>query len=120
MTPAIDRTKLYAQVQIDTSTKPRLLCMLHERCVQLIRQHCENNISGLSPQLINAQNIIAQLERSLVQDDDVSEGLFYLYDYCYCQIEKADRPSVNSALSIMINIRDTFELLTKGDHAVVA
>jgi len=115
MTPLVDRTKLYAHVQIDTSNKPRIICMLHDRCVQLIRQHIESAQHGLSAHLVNAQNIIAQLEHSLKKTDDVSDGLFYLYDYSYCQIEKADPPSLKSALSIMTSIRDTFEELMKSN-----
>lgn len=116
MTPVIDRTKLYSDMQIDTSSAARIICMLHERCVQLMRQHIDGNIKGMSNYLIKAQNIIAQLEHSLKQTDDVSEGLFYLYDYAYCQIEKADTVSVNSAIRFMSSIRNTFEQLLKGDH----
>jgi flagellar biosynthetic protein FliS len=114
MTPAIDRTKLYAQVQIDTSTQPRLICMLHEKCVQLIRVHIDNNSPHQTSNSIQAQNILAQLERSLKQDDEVADGLFYLYDYCYCQLEKADKKSSTSAMSIMSQVRDTFERLSRN------
>ena len=109
-----DKSKYYARVQIETSPKPRLICMLHDKCVQLIRRYLEGNGGASQTLLINAQNILAQLERSLKQSDDVSEGLFYLYDYCYCQIEKSDTASLNSALNIMTNIRDTFENLLKN------
>lgn len=109
-----DKSKYYAKMQIDTSAKPRLICMLHEKCVQLIRQHLDGTHGNSLALLVNAQNILAQLERSLKQTDDVSEGLFYLYDYCYCQIEKSDTASLNAALKIMISIRDTFEQLGKG------
>jgi flagellar biosynthetic protein FliS len=114
MTPAIDRTKLYAQVQIDTSTQPRLICMLHEKCVQLIRHHIDTDSPHQTSDSVQAQNILAQLERSLKQDDEVADGLFFLYDYCYCQLEKADKQSSTSAMSIMSGIRDTFEQLSKN------
>lgn len=112
MSSIVDKTKYYARMQIETSTKPRLVCMLHDRCVQLIRQSMEDKqINNLL--LVNAQNILAQLERSLKRTDDVSEGLFYLYDFCYCNLEKADTQSLETALEIMTGLRDTFDLLVK-------
>jgi flagellar biosynthetic protein FliS len=113
MLTTADKSKYYAKMQIETAAKPKLICMLHEKCVQLIRQHLDGSHGSSLTLLVNAQNIIAQLERSLKQTDDVSEGLFYLYDYCYCQIEKSDTASLNSALNIMTSIRDTFEHLAK-------
>jgi flagellar protein FliS len=116
MSPVIDKAKYYARMQVETSAKPRLICMLHERGVQLIRSAMENDSKTAKANLIKAQNILAQLERSLKRTDDVSNGLFYLYDYCYCMLEKDEPEPLSTALELMITLRDTFEKLLKKDE----
>lgn len=117
MSPVIDRAKYYARMQVETSAKPRLICMLHERCTQLIRLAMESDNKTAKTNLIKAQNILAQLERALKRTDDVSNGLFYLYDYCYCMLENVEPEPLSTALELMISLRDTFEKLLKRDES---
>lgn len=113
MTVEADKAKYYARIQIETSAKPRIICMLHDHCVKLMRQVSDANDYS-EKAAIQAQNILAQLERSLKQEDNVSEGLFHLYDYCYCLLEKPDVQSAKKALAIMVTLRDTFEHLARN------
>ena len=100
----------YARVQVATANKAKLLCMLHEHCVRLVVQSLSSP-APLRPALNKAQNILAQLEHSLIVNDQVSKGLFYLYDYCYCRLETSNEEEHRNAASILIPLRDTFEKL---------
>jgi flagellin-specific chaperone FliS len=100
----------YKDVQINTSTKVKAICMLHDRCVQFLvyaldipaqkREFC-----------IKSQNILSQLEMALTMDDQISKSLFLLYDYCYVLIEKGSETDVNNAGEILVGLRDTFRYL---------
>jgi flagellin-specific chaperone FliS len=110
---ANDKAKYYAKMQIETSAKPRIICMLHERCVQLLRQAVDTKATESGDMLVSAQNIIVQLECALRIDDDVSESLFHLYDFCYVKIDESKDGSLRSALNIMTGLRDLFDTVSR-------
>jgi flagellin-specific chaperone FliS len=106
--------KTYEQMQIRSSSSSRLICILHEKCVSYIsRSLC----SGLSLQrnfIDRALNILATLEQALKVEDDISDGLFCLYDYCYSVLdENNSHEKINAALMILTQLRDTFNCLYK-------
>jgi flagellar biosynthetic protein FliS len=107
-----DVAEYYAAVQIQTASKPRAICMLHEKCVQFISaaldSHPERRVF-----IIKAQNILAQLERSLIRDDTISRSLFYLYDYCYVILQRGTDDDLNNAGEILAILRNTFSLLSR-------
>jgi flagellin-specific chaperone FliS len=102
----------YAKVQIETATTRRAVCMLHEKCVQIVSLAL-NRPAERQTLLAKAQNILSQLQMSLRVNDSVSEGLFLLYDYCYVAIERGTDQDVTSAGRIMAVLRDTFRYLAK-------
>ena len=110
MSPTPDIANQYARMQIATSAGPKIVCMLHQRCVTLIQQSLSSTAPS-RPVLDKAQNILAQLERALNVNDDLSQSLFYLYDFCYCSLEKTDPGSHQFVSRIMATLRDTFDQL---------
>ena len=53
------------------------------------------------------------MQASLINNDDISEGLFYLYDYCYILLESAEVKNIKDAMSALFALRDTFHLFLK-------
>ena len=90
--------------------------MIHAKCV-----HCIRQAQGMPPSeevhrknlLTHAQNLLAELEGSLKVTDEVSKGLFYLYDYCYCLLDTEVPEDHALALKILSTLRDTFAALLK-------
>jgi flagellin-specific chaperone FliS len=86
--------------------------MLHEKCVQYI-----SAALGSPPErrvfTIKAQNILAQLERSLVRDTALAQSLFYLYDYCFVLLLRGDDEDLTNAGAVLAVLRDTFAVLYK-------
>ena len=98
---------------IETSASPRIVWMLHEKAVQIIHQARITEDRIKQRELITiVQNILAQLEYSLKVTDQLSQGLFYLYDYCYSLLESDVTQKHAIAATILATLRDTFgELL---------
>ena len=107
-----DIAEYYATVQIQTASKPRVICMLHEKCVQFISAALDS-----PPErhvfIIKSQNILAQLERSLIRDDSISQSLFYLYDYCFVLLYRGTDDDLTNAGEILAVLRDTFAVLSR-------
>jgi flagellar biosynthetic protein FliS len=103
--------KIYERTRISTSSNPRIIYMLHCKCVQLIQQSLED--VEHRTMLIRAQNIIAELEHALIIEDELSQGLFYIYDYCYCLLETDNLLHKQHAISTLCILRDTFGQLLK-------
>ena len=114
MAQGTDLTRLYEQMQIRTASAPRRICILHEKSVYLIQQALGADGEIQRSLLNRAQNILATLERSLIVDDKVSEGLFCLYDYCYCNLESTEIDKLTAAIAILSQLRDTFHYLYKN------
>lgn len=102
----------YAKTQIVTASREKQIVMLHEKCVSLIRLALNPKTSSYAKKrtLLNgAQNILAQFESALGNDDITSKSLFYLYDYSYSLLESGSRNDCDNALQIMTILRDTFK-----------
>ncbi len=110
----------YSRIQVQTATHARVICMLHEKCGQLIRQAVSGDDQNNNRlQLDRAQNIIVQLERSLVDKDQVSRSLYLLYDYCYCSLESGSESDSRKALQVITSLNDTFKYLCKGQSSTI-
>jgi len=104
--------KYYETVQIQTASKQKAVCMLHEKCVLFIVAALD--IPKKRPEYVaRSQNILSQLQRSLVCKDMVSQSLFLLYDYCYVILDHAQDDDLNNAGKIMAILRDTFKYLVR-------
>jgi flagellar biosynthetic protein FliS len=103
----------YSRIQVQTASHARVICMLHEKCEQLIRLAISSDDQTSRLQLDHAQNIIVQLERSLYDEDQVSRSLYLLYDYCYCSLESGNSVDSRKALQVISSLRETFTILNK-------
>jgi len=105
----------YTQTRLLTSSHPQIVRMMHANCVTLIKQAGASDTAPTHRRnlLVHAQNILAELEGSLKVTDELSKGLFNLYDYCYCLIESNDTANHNLACAILTLLRDTFSFLIK-------
>ena len=100
-----DSVQAYTRMQIETASKPRLVCMLHEQCVTLLRQsmHVDQPIRR---QVFNkVQNLLVVLQRSLALTDATAQSLFHLYDYCYCLLEDESTTASERACTIIDTLR---------------
>jgi flagellin-specific chaperone FliS len=106
-----DVAKHYSYMQIDTASRQKQLCMLHDKCVEHIIIACTNTGPQRRERLDKAQNILAQFQAALPIRDHISQSLFYLYDYSYVLLESDSLENCRKALSIMKVLRDTFQTL---------
>lgn len=105
----------YSTMQISLASRQKQLCMLHDKCVEHILAASMQNGADKRARLDKAQNILAQFQAALRVKDDISQSLFYLYDYSYVLLEEDNNENCRKALSVMRVLRDTFKalLLTK-------
>ena len=108
--------KIYEQTRIRTSSNPRIIYLLHNKCVQLVQLARSADNNQKRELLVRAQNILAELEHALVIDDELSQGLFYIYDYCYSQLETEDSSGIELTIPLMSLLRDTFSQLLQEPH----
>lgn len=107
--------KTYEQMQIRSSSSSRLICILHEKCVNYISRSLCSGPTLQRSFIDRALNILATLEQALKIEDDISDGLFCLYDYCYSVLdENNSHEKTNVALIILTQLRDTFNSLYKN------
>ena len=105
-------SKIYSSMQISTSSNPANICMLHTKCTYFLKQALQQQNPEQNRLLLDkVQNIIAELEHSLIVEDSLSRGLFYIYDYCYSLLESTDTEAIENALSLLSVLRDTFDEL---------
>ncbi len=106
-------SKIYSNMQICTSSNPANICMLHTKCTYFLKQALQKQNPQQKRLLLDkVQNIIAELEHSLIVEDSLSQSLFYLYDYCYSLLENTNTEAIGNTLSLLLVLRDTFyELL---------
>jgi flagellar biosynthetic protein FliS len=98
----------YRRMQISTASREKAVCMLHEKCVQLLRQALHSHEMAQRRVLLNrAQDIVAQLQHALRTGDQVGQSIFLLYDYCYCLCESTDDAQVQYALDIFEPLAET-------------
>lgn len=113
MTNISQMSTKYVSMQIKTAPNPANICMLHTKCVHFIKLAIASDQTPNRLLIIKAQNIIAELERALTVDDDLSQSLFYIYDYCYTLLDTTDYGKINNALTLLTLLRDTFTELSK-------
>jgi len=100
--------KIYKCTGIKTSSNPRIVCMLHSKCVQLVQQAFLASGKLQQDLITQAQNILAELEHALIIEDELSKGLFYIYDYCYSLLDDKDVTVQQRAIPLLSQLRDTF------------
>jgi flagellin-specific chaperone FliS len=108
-----DIARQYSKTRLMTATHPQIISLIHANCVTLIKQSAMADPVHRRNLIIHAQNLLAELEGSLNVTDELSRGLFYLYDYCYCLLETEVHADHNLALSVLSLLRDTFGFLLK-------
>ncbi|MGD9200723.1 MAG: flagellar protein FliS [Chitinispirillia bacterium] len=102
----------YTRMQIETASRPKQISMLHNRCVGLIKLATREKVSTQKRILLDkAQNILVQFQSALRMEDEISNGLFYLYDYSYLLLENGSEDSCGNAIDIMTELRETFNKL---------
>ncbi len=101
----------YTVMQIDTASRQKKLVLLHEKCAWFIIKAMTETGFDKRTYLNKAQNILAQLQAAICINDNVSESLFYLYDYVYVLLERNDDEDNNKALDVISVLRDTFKEL---------
>jgi len=101
----------YKKMQIVTASRHKQITMMHEKCVNLILRAKKDTGTERRKFLDGAQNILAQFQSALRIEDDVSEGLFYLYDYSYMLLQKGGAEDVKKALEVLQILADTFRQL---------
>lgn len=107
-------TKHYAAMQIETASRHKQITMLHEKCVESIKYACDSDGFKKRDLLDRAQNILAQFQSALCIKDNVSQSLFYIYDYSYVLLEKGDNESCIKAIEVLSTLRDTFKQLLRS------
>ncbi len=113
MTRRADIAGRYALMQLRTATHPRIVWMMHSRATLWIRQSALFDMPHCRNLLARAQNLLAELESSLRVSDDLSQGLFYLYDYCYLLLETNEPKDHLLAVRVLSILGDAFGLLLK-------
>jgi flagellin-specific chaperone FliS len=103
----------YSRMRLETASHPQIIWQIHARCAQLIKQAQPLQGGERRTLLIHAQNLLAELEGSLKVTDELSKGLFYLYDYCYCLLDTSRGEDHALALRVMTTLRDTFGTLLR-------
>jgi flagellin-specific chaperone FliS len=101
----------YTRVQILTASRQKQIAMMHEKCVVDIARAMDESGPQRKKLLDNAQNILAQFQSALRIEDNVSEGLFYIYDYAYMLLERGEDSDCVKAVEVLSVIRDTFKAL---------
>jgi|WetSurMetagenome_2_1015567.scaffolds.fasta_scaffold157182_2 flagellar biosynthetic protein FliS len=102
----------YSKTQIETASKGKALCMLHERCIFFLAK--TKMLGSEKPVLIiKAQNILSQLQNLLRMHDSISQSLFYLYDYCYICLERGNDQDIANTIEILGVLQKTFRELIK-------
>lgn len=111
-TNSSDVAQHYAEMRIQTASVRSSVYLLHEKCGHLLgrarvyRQKRREYIN-------RAQNILAQLQASLILDgDEVSESLYYLYDYCWTLLESGEDQD-------LVDAREVFSPLTAAYHVLL-
>jgi len=107
----------YQYNSIMSASPERLMLMLFEgaiKFVKLARKAIEEkDIEGANHNLTRAQEIIAELDRSLDMSYDISEHLAGIYDYLYRQLVdaniKKDFQALDVVESMLVELKSTWE-----------
>jgi flagellar biosynthetic protein FliS len=108
-----DVAEFYTKVQIETASKKKAVSMLHERCVFFILKAQAAAADKKKFYCAKAQNILSQLQASLNINDSISQGIFYLYDYCYVILGRGKDGDLANALEIINILNSAFRRLLR-------
>jgi flagellar biosynthetic protein FliS len=103
---------VYSKIQIETASKRKAIYMLHERCLSFLEK-AQKLPDKKAYYRAKAQNILSQLQTALKLTDSTSQGIFYLYDYCYVSIDRSDAGGLENAARIMAAFTYTFRRLLR-------
>ncbi len=105
----------YGKMQIETASSNKQIVMMHEKVCSNIKDAIVGDKAKSSERIINAQNILSQLQVALKQErnDETVAGLFHLYDYAYVRLESSSFAEWRDALNIMRTISNTFRELIR-------
>lgn len=101
-------TEHYTKMQVETASKNKQIAMLHIRCIDLIRWARDLDAIERRKNLRKAQNILAQFEAALRDNDPVAQGLYYIYDYSYMLLQRGNNDDCLKAEEVLSVICDTF------------
>jgi len=102
----------YTKIQIETASRPKQISMLHNKCVGLIKLARKEKESPQKRVLLDkAQNILVQFQSALRMEDELSNSLYYLYDYSYLLLEHGSEENCRIAIDIMAVLQETFNKL---------
>jgi flagellar biosynthetic protein FliS len=107
-----DIAEYYTKVQIETASKNKAIYMLHERCMFFVLK-AQSAPDNKMFYCAKAQNILSQLQTSLQIDDSISQGIFYLYDYCYVILGRGNDSDLANALEILNILSSAFRRLLR-------
>jgi flagellin-specific chaperone FliS len=113
MTTATEIARHYSRMRLETAPHQQIIWLMHARAAQFVKQAATVEAGLRRFLLTRAQNLLAELETSLKVDDEISKGLFYLYDYCYCLIDTDNPENHKLAHRVLSTLRDTFGALLK-------
>ncbi len=113
MTTTSDIARQYSRMQLETAPHAQIIWLMHVKAAQLVKQAITAEIGLRRFLLTRAQNLLAELESSLKVDDEISKGIFYLYDYCYCLLDTEIPDNHRLAYQVLSRLRDTFSALLK-------
>ena len=107
----------YQYNSIMSASPERLMLMLFEgaiKFVKLARKAIEEkDIEGANHNLTKAQDIIAELDRSLDMSYDISENLADIYDFLYRKLVdaniKKDIQALDVVESMLVELKSTWE-----------
>jgi flagellin-specific chaperone FliS len=112
LTAQPDVAEYYTKVQIETASKRKAVSMLHERCMFFILK-AQAAAAQKMVCCAKAQNILSQLQSSLRVNDSISQGIFYLYDYCYVILGRGKDSDLANALEIINILNSAFRSLLR-------
>ena len=107
-----DVAEYYTKVQIETASKKKAVLMLHERCMFFVLK-AQSTPDKKKTFCAKAQNILSQLQASLKINDSISQGIFYLYDYCYVILGRGNDSDLANALEIINILNSAFRRLVR-------
>ena len=113
MNTTSDIARHYSRMQLETAPHPQIIWQMHVKAAQLVKQAATVETGIRRFLLTRAQNLLAELESSLKVNDEISKGIFYLYDYCYCLLDSDSAENHRLAYNLLSTLRDTFGALLK-------
>jgi len=107
----------YQYNSIMSASPERLVLMLFEGAIKFVKLArkaiLEKDIAGANNNLTRAQDIIAELDRSLDMSYDISQNLAGIYDFLYRRLVdanvKKDAELLDVVESMLKELKDTWE-----------